>query len=72
MGFNNKADAQSYGGNAYAWVKDSDGNKRVITSSVSCVYDNESEAKQKLEDYLHKRSNEEYISGISYSISSCD
>ena len=66
----NRAMAQSYyGGSAYAHVKDSNGNSRVVIATVSCAYSTEADAKKALEPV--KGYNEEFDSQIYYSIDRC-
>ncbi|WLD24602.1 hypothetical protein NU10_04175 [Flavobacterium dauae] len=63
-------DDKYYGGSSSARVKDSDGNSRVVTATVSCAYSTVSDAKKALEPV--KSYNEEFISGITYDIDSCN
>jgi|GEM_PF-2259861 len=65
----NRAIAQSYGGSAYVHVKDSNGNTRVVTTTVSCIYSTVTDAKKALSP--RKDYDEEFESQIYYSIDSC-
>ena len=71
--FNNVI-AKKYGGSAYVHVKDDEGNSRVLYATVSCNNDNESSAKSSLMSELsrQRKYNEEFISGITYDIDSCN
>ncbi len=60
----------SYGGSAYAYVKDKDGNTRVINVTWPCTHDDETDAKSRLKSSIEnlKYSDEEFSSGVYYSI----
>lgn len=67
--FNNVM-AQKYGGSAYVHVRNSEGKNRVLTTTISCTYVSESNAKTELEKSLlsKKRVGDEYNSQIYYDI----
>lgn len=62
--------AQSYGGSAYVHVRNFEGKNRVLTTTISCTYVSESNAKTELEKSLlsKKRVGDEYNSQIYYDI----
>jgi len=64
--------AQSYfGGNAFVEVTNNYGISRVLNVTVPCAYETESEVKSELKHAFIKSYNEEYTSGIKYSIDKC-
>ncbi len=67
------ATAQKYGGSAYAYVVDDEGNKRCITVAASCSYFDVAKAKSYLNSKLTTTKNvyEEFSSKIYYDIDSC-
>lgn len=70
IGMTTQVRAQKYGGSAYVSVKDTDGNRRVLNTTIPCTKGTTSAAKSDLNDYLfkQKRYGEEYNGAIHYSI----
>lgn len=60
------AQTKSYGGSSYAYVKDNNGNKKIVYQIVDCIYSTEAEAKEKLKPIYS--SNWQLDSQIYYSI----
>lgn len=69
-----KYDSRYYGGSASVRVKNEDGESRVLNTSISCTRTSVCEAKGELQLSLmaKKRLGEEFISGITYDIDSCN
>ncbi len=69
-----KDDGRYYGGSASVRVKNDEGESRVLNTSISCTRTSVCEAKGELQLSLmaKKRLGEEFISGITYVIDSCN
>lgn len=63
-------DNKKYGGSSSVRVRNDKGETRVVTATTPCVWNNVSEAKEKLTP--NKAYNEEFIEGVSYDIDSCN
>ena len=69
-----KNDSKYYGGNASVRVKNEEGKTRVLTTAISCTRTSICLAKAELEFSLlaKKRIGEEFSTGITYEIDSCN
>src|SRR5690554_2285368 len=70
----NDNDKKRYGGSASVKVSDDKGNTRVLSATALCYNSTKSLAKSNLKHSLtmQQKYNEEFITGISYDIDSCN